>query len=332
MKIVIENHVPYVRGIFEPVAETVYLPAAAITSEVMRDADALITRTRTRCGESLLKGSRCRIVATATIGTDHIDLGWCRDNGIAVANAPGCNAPAVAQYVLASAAALLGGDMAGKTVGIVGVGHVGSIVARWAGALGMNVMLCDPPRAEAGDAGLFVGLDTVAAECDIITFHTPMTRDGLHPTFHLADSRFFGSLRRRPIVVNSARGPVADTAAWIDAVDRRLVGRSIVDCWEWEPEISLELLSRADIATPHIAGYSEAGKIRATVAAVNAVASALGLDVRFNGAIPPPAPQSVSVGALLSTCDPLADTRRLKDEPAAFERLRDNYVLRREPV
>ncbi len=141
MKIVIENHVPYIKGIFEPVADTLYLPAGEITRDVMRDADALITRTRTRCDASLLEGSGCRIVATATIGTDHIDLDWCRRNGVEVANAPGCNAPAVAQYVLASVATLFGGDLRGKTIGIVGVGHVGSIVERWAGGLGMSVLL-----------------------------------------------------------------------------------------------------------------------------------------------------------------------------------------------
>ncbi len=332
MKIVIENHVPYIKGIFEPVADTLYLPAGEITRDVMRDADALITRTRTRCDASLLEGSGCRIVATATIGTDHIDLDWCRRNGVEVANAPGCNAPAVAQYVLASVATLFGGDLRGKTIGIVGVGHVGSIVERWAGGLGMSVLLCDPPRAEAEGSDGFVSLDEIASECDVITFHTPMTRTGNHPTFHLADRLFFNSLRRRPVVINSARGQATDTVAWIEAIDRGLVSHSVVDCWEGEPAISSELLRRADIATPHIAGYSEAGKIRATIAVVEAVSRNLSLGVAFNGLVPPDAPARVTVGSLLSTYDPLADTRELKNNSGLFEQLRNNYNLRKEPL
>lgn len=332
MKIVIENHIPYIRGIFEPYADVAYLPPHEITPDAMSNADALITRTRTRCDRNLLSGSRCGIIATATIGTDHIDTVWCADNGIKVVNAPGCNAPAVAQYVLSSVLSVSGNTgLKGLTIGIVGVGHVGSIVQRWASGLGMNVLLNDPPRADTEGYDAFVTLEEIAARADIITFHTPSTSTGKYPTFHLAGDKFFKMLKKRPVIINSARGPVADTVALINAIDNGQVSDAVIDCWENEPAISNELLQRATIATPHIAGYSKAGKIRATIAAVKAVATHLGIPAEFNGDIPADAPATVTPDRLTGTYDPMTDTQSLKSSPDKFEYLRNNYELRREP-
>ena len=277
MKIIIENHIPFIKGIFEPIANVQYLPAEAIDTDAMKDADALITRTRTRCDAALLAGSKCKFIATATIGTDHIDLDYCAKNGITVASAPGCNAPAVAQYVLTSISHIFP-KLTGKTIGIVGVGHVGSIVARWAECLGMNILLCDPPRAEAEGYDAFVSLSQIARQADIITFHTPLTKSGPHKTFHLADEAFFNSLLRKPVIINSARGPVVDNKLLLNALNTGIISHAIVDCWEGEPDnICLELVNKAFIATPHIAGYSLEGKKRATQMAAQALFDYLSL-------------------------------------------------------
>lgn len=332
MKIVIENHIPYIRGIFEPYADVVYLPPQDIDADAMRDTDALITRTRTRCDSNLLSDSRCSIIATATIGTDHIDTEWCAAHSIKVVNAPGCNAPAVAQYVLSSVLSIYGNhNLTGTTIGIVGVGHVGSIVQQWASGLGMNVLLNDPPRADTEGDNAFVTLEEIAAKADIITFHTPSTSTGKYPTVHLAGDLFFKSLKKHPVIINCARGPITDTYALINAIDNAQVSDAVIDCWENEPLISKELLQRATIATPHIAGYSQAGKIRATVAAVKAVSSHLGIPAVFNGKIPADAPSKVTPGRLIDTYNPMIDTKLLKSSPEKFEFLRNNYELRREP-
>ncbi|WP_295731225.1 4-phosphoerythronate dehydrogenase [uncultured Muribaculum sp.] len=343
MKIVIEKNIPFIAGLLDNVACVNYLAPEEITPEAMRDADALVTRTRTRCDASLLDGSLCRFIATATIGTDHIDLGYCRERGITVANAPGCNAPAVAQYVLASVLAWaearrrvpVGIDapfpLSGLTMAVVGVGHVGSIVGRWAEGLGMRVLRVDPPRAEAEGPEGFSTLDEAAREADIITFHTPLLRSGAHPTFHMADKRFFDSLQRAPLIVNSARGLVVDNAALVEALDSGKAGDAVIDCWEGEPDISPELLRRAFIATPHIAGYSREGKIRATTMALDALTrhfslpavapvETIGFDI----------PEHPSAAAILASYDPFADTAALRSAPAAFEQLRNRYAYRPE--
>lgn len=331
LKIVLEKHIPFVRGIFEPYAEVIYASADEITPELMADADALMTRTRTKVNRALLSGSRCRVVATATIGTDHIDLGWCRDNGITVANAPGSNAPAVAQYVFAAIGSCLDvSDPQSLTIGIAGVGNVGKIVERWAKSLGMKVLLNDPPRAAAEPGKEFCSLEKIAEEADIITFHTPMTYDGEFPTYHLCGRDFLSRLKRKPLIINSARGAVADNEALTEAIDTGLVGHLAIDCWENEPDISPELLAKADIATPHIAGYSASGKTRASAAAVKAIADALGLDARFPMPIPAPAPESITFSEILHSYDPFSDTRSLRNAPSSFESLRNNYPLRKE--
>lgn len=332
LRIIIERNIPFARGLFDREARVDYLAANEITPQSMADADALITRTRTRCDAALLAGSRCRIVASATIGLDHVDTEWCRSAGIEVRNAPGCNAPAVAQYVLSSIISAYGTDgLAGLTLGIVGVGHVGSIVSDWAEQLGMKVLWCDPPRAEAEGPERFTELQTIGREADIITFHTPYTTDGAHPTHHMADEAFFASLRRRPMVINSARGPITDTEALVAALANGRVSRAVIDCWENEPRIDRRLLDMAYIATPHIAGYSREGKLRATLMAATAVADALGLPTpHLDEEVPAGAAQTVTAQAIADSYGPLADTAALRSAPETFEALRNNYALRPE--
>lgn len=331
LKFIIERNVPFIAGLLEPYADVVYLDADEFTPEAVKDADALVVRTRTRCDEALLGKSKCRFIATATIGTDHIDLPWCASRGITVVNAPGCNAPAVAQYVFASIIRLTNRPLPQYTIGIVGVGHVGSIVERWARSLDMNVLVCDPPRQQRESDKSWSSLEEIAERADIITFHTPLTHEGENATYHIADSQFFSSLQRNPIFINSARGPIVDTQALVEAVDRGQVASAVIDCWENEPEISRELLDRAVIATPHIAGYSHDGKVRATQMALDALTTFFYLPrVSPATAIPSPVARSVTQNAVAKSYNPLIDTAALKADPSSFEALRNHYRYRSE--
>lgn len=328
--VIVENHVPYIQGLLEPFAQVTYLPADEITPQAVRLADALVVRTRTRCGAALLAGSRVSFIGTATIGTDHIDLDYCRSHGIEVANAPGCNAPAVAQWVHAT----LGQWLAAHpglapnqlTLGIVGVGHVGSIVARWARQLGYRVLLNDPPRAAREGAEDFVSLEQVLDQAHIITFHTPLTRAGQWPTWHLCDLDFLARARHCRLLVNAARGPITSTQALLG-----FAGDLALDCWEGEPHISPELLQRAFVATPHIAGYSADGKRRGTAMVVEAMNRHFGWQARPQAAhAPSGGALRVTLPGIMATYNPLLDTQALKQHPEQFEALRNHYPLRQE--
>ena len=330
MKIIVEANIPYIHGLLERFGEVDYLPAAAITAEAVSDADALFVRTRTRCDRSLLEGSRVKFIATATIGTDHIDLDYCRRQAIEVANAPGCNAPAVAQYVHSVIGHRFAG-VKGLTLGVVGVGHVGSIVARWGERFGMRVLRCDPPRMRR-EGGDFVGLDTVAREANIITFHTPLTRDGADATWHLADAAWLGSLGRCRLLINSSRGGVVDNAALLSVLRSHRLDAAAIDCWEDEPSISRPLLGSVFVGTPHIAGYSAEGKQRATAMALEAFERHYGVTVDGKPQVEAPllGADVADIADVAASYDPLADTARLKADPTAFERLRNEYDLRKE--
>ena len=323
MKVVIDHKIPYIKEAMEKIAdEVVYLPGQAFTKEEVRDADALIVRTRTRCNRELLEGSKVKFIATATIGYDHIDTEYCREAGISWTNCPGCNAGSVEQY-LRSVLLLLkekkGLDLRNATIGVVGAGHVGSRVARMAGELGMKVLLNDPPRADRGEPG-FVDLATIARECDVITFHTPLNRTGKYKTFHLADEEFLFNLKRTPFVINSSRGEVVDTASLLAALSAGKVKDAVIDTWECEPDISRELMSVAFLATPHIAGYSADGKANATRMSLEALCRFFGIEADFT-ILPPEGPKDY---------DPTRDSEWLKASPEKFEWFRGNYPVRRE--
>lgn len=323
MKVVIDHKIPYIQEAIEKIAdEVVYLPGSAFTPEAVQDADALIVRTRTRCNRALLEGSQVEFIATATIGYDHIDTEYCREAGITWTNCPGCNASSVEQYVRSSLLLLKekkGLDLQSATIGVVGVGHVGSRVARMAGELGMKVLLNDPPRADKGEQG-FVDLATIARECDVITFHTPLNRAGAYRTYHLAGEEFLFSLARTPFVINSSRGEVVDTASLLSALSAGKVKDVVIDTWENEPDINRELLSAAFLATPHIAGYSADGKANATRMSIEALCRFFGIEADFT-ILPPEGP---------SDYDPTRDSDWLKASPEKFEWFRGNYPIRRE--
>lgn len=335
MKIIADRNIPFIEKPLRSIGELVMLPGGEITPEAMVDADILLTRTRTRCDAGLLDGSACRFIGTATIGTDHIDLPYCAARGITVANAPGCNAPAVAQWVIAAIITYFTPvrPLADITIGVIGAGHVGSILIRWAGSLGMRVLVNDPPKQETDpDAYNYSSLDDIARECDVISVHTPLTREGRYPTYHLIDSTFISRLRRKPLILNAARGPVTDTRALIQGLDSGLIGAVGIDCWEGEPAIDTTLLERAYIATPHIAGYSRQGKIRASEMVLAALSARLGLTTPLHADAPAIDPVPETVTKDMIAYDILTDTEALKSRPADFEQLRNSYRLREEPT
>ena len=329
--IVIDKYIPFLVEAVQQHWPDVCLRAlepSAINAEAVRDADVLVVRTRTQVNESLLRGSKVRLVCTATIGFDHIDTAYCVAQGIAWMSCPGCNAQAVCDYieeVLTTHYSLLPiGQRSGigLCIGIVGVGHVGSLVAQMAERLGMRVLLNDPPK------GIGVSLDTIARECDVITFHTPLTHTGDYPTYHLCDASFLAQCKPNALIINAARGGVVDEQALLAS------GREyVLDTWENEPDIDLDVLRHARLASMHIAGYSVLGKRNATQMCLDAIARTLGyapivLPTSFS------APGDSAQGWLVRLTEQMRSQFNTQQPEsgvstaAIFESLRKSYPLR----
>lgn len=329
LKIIADSAIPFLEGVLDSWAEVRRLPGAVITAADVRDADALIIRTRTRCNAALLDGSRVGFIATATIGFDHIDLEYCRRRGIGVATAAGCNARGVLQWagaVLHYLSREQGWSPAERTLGVVGVGHVGSLVSEYARRWGFRVVCCDPPREERERLG-FLPLEQVAEQADLLTFHTPLDAS----TRHMADAALFRKMKPGATVINSSRGEVMDGEA-LAASGLQWV----LDVWEHEPQIDARLLDRALLATPHIAGYSQQGKANATAMTVATLSRffSLPLEGWYPPQVTPAAPRPISWEELCATIgtayDIEAESRRLKARPEDFEALRDHYAYREE--
>lgn len=316
--IVLDRDIPFLAGVFENWFDVRYLAGREITSTDVRDAVALVVRTRTRCDAGLLDGSAVRLVATATIGTDHIDLDYCATRGIAVASAPGCNAAAVAQYISVALRSLRL-DRPGATLGVVGVGHVGSLVAEAGRRAGMRVLLNDPPREAAEGPVGFTPLSELLQASDVVTLHIPLWPENRD----FADAAFFAQMRSGAAFINASRGEVVDEDALLAARSR--LGRLVVDVWKHEPDINRSLLSAADIATPHIAGYSIQGKMRGTQAVVRAVGDFFGIallrDFIVSGVTLPMEPYDI-----------WQDDAALRHDPSDFESLRSHYAYRNDQL
>ncbi len=345
IKVVVDNKIPFTDQFNHRDFEFRYLPGGSISPADIKDADAMIIRTRTKCNHQLLANSSVKFIASATIGFDHIDTEYCRTAGITWTNAPGCNSGSVMQYVAASLCHISLTEqinLKGSRLGIIGVGNVGSKVASFARAAGMIPLLNDPPR-ERNEGGDFISLEHIASEADFITIHAPLNSEGPDPTYHLINNRFLNNLRKKPVLINSARGEIVETNALISAVKSRKVSASVNDCWEYEPDISRELLDKSVLATPHIAGYSKDGKAEGTAMSINALMRFFGYgDIRwFPAEVPVPTepvidltgvsePEEALKSAILHTYPIKKDDLELREDPAIFEKLRGDYPVRRE--
>jgi erythronate-4-phosphate dehydrogenase len=354
MKIVADANIPYVAECFSSVGEVRVVGGRQIAPDVVADADVLLVRSITPVGAELLAGSKVRFVATATIGIDHIDVDFLRRSNIGFASAPGSNANSAAEYVIAGLLEIAQRydlDLADKSIGVIGVGNVGGRVARKCEALGMEVYLNDPPLQRKTGERKYLPLKELY-DCDFITFHTPLTFEGVDKTYHLADEKFFKSLKERCVFINASRGGVVDSDALKAAIRAGRLRAVVLDVWENEPNIDTELLRMVDIGTPHIAGYSLDGKIAGMIMIYKSVCEYFSIEPKFEAAdfLPEPAVPELKVGPDIDNVQEVlsgavrkvyridwddARLRRVLDKPAEkrgefFDGLRKNYQVRRE--
>lgn len=318
-KIIIDSAVPYIRGVFEPWFKVEYVPGAAIDAAMVHDASALVIRTRTKCNSALLEGSAVEVIVTATIGYDHIDREWCAAHGIEAFNAPGCNADAVMEYVFA-ALNVFGKrrPLAGATLGVIGVGEVGHRVADMGRRRGFKVLENDPPLESSGTSGReFVPLDYLLEQSDIVTIHIPLWQENRN----FASAAFFEKIKPGAIFINASRGGIVDEDALLAARSR--LGGLAIDVWKGEPNINPALLAAADIATPHIAGYSIVGKINGTMASVRRIGEHFIIPELANFKI-----EHSYKPYDIESYDIMADDAALRAAPDRFEQLRTEYHLR----
>jgi erythronate-4-phosphate dehydrogenase len=354
MNIIADENIPFVAECFSSIGEVETIPGREITPGVIADADVLLVRSITPLSADLLAGSKVRFVGTATIGFDHIDIEYLRRNNIGFASAPGSNANSAAEYVIAALLNIAEQhsiDLEGKSIGIVGVGNVGSRVAKKCLALGMKTYLNDPPlQRQTGDSK-YLPIEQLF-DCDFITLHTPLTFEGEDKTFHLADKSFFNLLKKGCVFINASRGGVVDSGALKTAIEESRLQATALDVWENEPNIDAELLEMVDIGTPHIAGYSLDGKVAAMIMIYKAACKYFGLETKYDidSFLPEPAVpelkinpdcgsgQDVLLGIVKKIYNIKADDirlRRMLEESAKeggkyFDSLRRNYPVRRE--
>lgn len=348
MKILVDENMPYARELFSRTGTVVAVPGRPVPQVELDDADGLMVRSVTKVNAELLGGKPVKFVGTATAGTDHIDETFLQEQGIGFSAAPGCNAIAVVEYVFSALLLLAERDgflLKDRTVGIVGVGNVGGRLQARLEALGIRTLLCDPPRADRGDEGEFLPLSELVAKADILTFHTPLFKQGEYKTLHLADEALLLALKPDTILINACRGPVVDNAALLKVLQQRHDLSVVLDVWEPEPELSLPLLEKADIATAHIAGYTLEGKARGTTQVFEAWTQFLGQPQQIELTTLLPAPEFGEITLHGELDQPTlkrlahlvydvrrddAPLRKVAAIPGEFDRLRKNYLERRE--
>ncbi|QMV61449.1 4-phosphoerythronate dehydrogenase PdxB [Pseudomonas berkeleyensis] len=349
MHIVADENIPLLDEFFADFGTIRRLSGRAITAQDVRDADLLLVRSVTQVDRALLEGSRVRFVGTCTIGTDHLDLDYFAEAGIAWSSAPGCNARGVVDYVLSSVLTLAereGVDPAARIYGVVGAGQVGARLVNLLRGLGWQVRVCDPPR-QAAEGGDFVSLERIIDECDVISLHTPLDAS----TRHLFDAARLAALKPGAWLINASRGAVVDNAALRALLPGRGDLKAVLDVWEGEPQADAELAALCQLATPHIAGYSLDGKLRGTAQIYQACCRVLDVSerVRLDDLLPAPWLSEVALDAsadpvwtLTTLCRAVYDPRRddadfrrslvgdADARRAAFDRLRKHYPMRRE--
>lgn len=329
MRILIDSDIPYIKGILEPYCDVEYIKGTEFNRENVSRCDALIVRTRTKCNELLLSGSNVKVIATATIGTDHIDLDFCERHGIKVYNAKGCNARGVLQWVAATLQHITHNDKkqpSDYTLGVVGVGAVGSLVSKYARHWGFNIMECDPPRMER-EGGVYYTIEELAKGCDILTFHTPLDKT----THHLLSKELIGIMRPEAVIINASRGGVVDNIAVVNSSHRYYF-----DVWENEPNIDTNILQQSELATPHVAGYSLQGKANASAMVINHIAKYFDLPIHnwYPTGIERGKEQLIEWDKMCNTIHkyyPISEeSEHLKQHPEQFEEMRNNYAYRKE--
>jgi len=348
VKILVDENMPYAVELFSRLGEVQAVPGRPIPQDALTTADALMVRSVTKVNEGLLSGTPVKFVGTATAGTDHVDDQWLAQQGLGFSAAPGCNAIAVVEYVFSALLILAqrdGFQLRDKTVGIIGVGNVGSRLNARLNALGVRTLLCDPPRADRGDAGEFWPLEKLVAEADVLTFHTPLNVEGPYRSHHLVDAQLLAALPEDRILINACRGEVVDNAALLAALKGSKKLTAVLDVWEPEPALSLELLDKVAIGTAHIAGYSLEGKARGTTQVFEAFSQFIGQpqQVPLDTLLPPPEFAEVTLRGELSEAKLLrlihlvydvrrddAPLRRVAAIAGEFDRLRKFYEERRE--
>jgi erythronate-4-phosphate dehydrogenase len=345
--IIIDQAIPAASQLFGSLGDIQTIPGRAISSRHCRTAQAVIVRSVTSVNSDLLAGSAVQFIGSTTAGTDHIDQRWLQQQGIVFAHAPACNATAVVEYVMTALLWLVSRERCAlreKTIGIVGVGHIGSLLNQRLLALGVTTLLCDPPRAERGESGPFWSLSHLVRRADVLTFHVPLQREGPHATWHLLDDDLLAALPDGRILINSARGAVFDNAALLTALAGGKACRVVLDVWEHEPVLSLPLLAHVTLATPHIAGYTLEGRVNGAFTVYQAICQQLGCQPRVDRATLLPTEQQT---ATLSgpwrpeQLKPLMDRtyqiarddmalRAVADQTGGFDKLRAAYPERRE--
>lgn len=347
MRIVADENIPFLKGRFEPFAEVRYLPAVQITPKTVKNADALIVRSVTRCNSNLLEGSSVRFIATATSGDDHIDKDFCDKKNISRISAKGANASAVEQYIqfsLLHMAVQNNYQLEGMTLGIVGVGNIGNRVKMTAEILGMKTLLNDPPRQRTEGPSGFVDLDELIRNSDIITLHVPLAFDGPDKTYRLAGSDFFSACKKGFSIINTSRGEVIRDDALLNEAKAGRLSSCIFDVWDKEPFISEDILALCDIGTPHIAGYSVQGKRRASEVVIRGVKDFFGfemqkevmndnfsnnpVDIRISGK--GFTNEKLLLQVMTKVTNLNSTSKTLKTNPKEFERMRSEYQYRNE--
>lgn len=353
MHILADENIPLVEAFFASFGEIRRLPGRAIDRAAIGQADVLLVRSVTQVDRQLLEGSPVRFVGTCTIGTDHLDLNYFAEAGIAWSSAPGCNARGVVDYVLGSLLALAeaeGADLSTRCYGIVGAGEVGGRLLAVLRGLGWDVLVCDPSR-QAREGGDYVSLDELIERCDVISLHTPLQSEGEHATYHLLDQARLGRLRPGCWLINASRGAVVDNTALRAQLQKRPDLQVALDVWEGEPQVDVELARLCRIATPHIAGYSLDGKLRGTAQVYQAFCASQGVAATVDlSKLMPAAPLhslafsgKATPGVVLETlCRAVYDPRRddaafrrslgadEQERRISFDRLRKEYPARRE--
>jgi erythronate-4-phosphate dehydrogenase len=349
MKIYYEDSMPYAAEFFSELGDCEVFSHKTINADMLADAEVLLVRSTTQVNQALLaKNNKVQFVATATAGTDHVDKGYLASQNIPFISAGGCNAVAVAEYVLSAMLIMgkrLNWQLADKTVGIVGAGHVGSALSRVLGVLGIKHKLCDPPLSDAGDPRAFVTMKNIM-QCDVITLHVPWVKDGPHPTQHLFDKKRLAALKDHQLLINACRGEVVNNQAALELFEQGQLLNLVLDVWENEPSINLGLIPHTALATAHIAGHTIEGKARGTEMLYVALCKHLGIqaDKKLSDYLPNAELSSIQVTekqdfwqilrhVALNVYNIEEDDQHFRENmqgPEQFRYIRKHYPIRRE--